>query len=34
VLATLPLSLDTAEREALGRSASILRAAVEALHVP
>ena len=34
VLATLPLSLDTAEREALGRSASILRTAVEALHVP
>jgi L-lactate dehydrogenase len=33
VLATLPLSLDTAEREALGRSASILRTAVEALHV-
>ena len=33
VLATLPLSLDTAEREALGRSASILRTAVEALHM-
>ena len=32
VLATLPLSLDTVEREALGRSASILRTAVEALH--
>jgi L-lactate dehydrogenase len=33
VLATIPLALDSAEREALGRSADILRTAIQSLNV-